>query len=355
MLRWPSIFITALGLAAPVLGQGPAANTYRSPAKNPALEKRIDNLKKAVVENSGDLNARMELGEIYLNQDRPAEVIVYLKPSLENLPHRGLMILAKAYAQKSDYLNEIRILNRILSEHESDYLAETMLGQAYSGDKKSVDAVKHYRNSISINPRYKEAYWGLLKEFEAHKNNYEKRELMEQMHSTFGDEPDVMEKLCAIYTVDGYIDDGITTCEKAVELNPTHPENHVNLGLNHKYRKDKDAAKRILYQAAKQFSNSDIAQCAAGDIAKENSDSDGAVAFFKRGATINPKSLPCQLGLAKSAFEIGDYQSSLKAYVAACQMNRKYSLDIRQAAGYLRQKKLDEWKEKFIAAVGKCD
>ncbi len=315
---------------------------------------KIEELKKKLLANEKDMQTRLDLAELLIKENNFSDTVTYLKAYSDKMPRQGLLILAKAYRGEKEYLSEIRTLTYMISQTESDYVGEALLAQAYSTSGNSPDAVKHFRESIKINPRFKPAYIGLLDEFKSKKSKYLTRQLLEQMTDAFPTEAPFFTELCDAYTQESFIEKAITTCTSAIDMAPSVPDNHVNLSIAYKMDKNVEQAQKIIYQAAKRFPKSAMAQCAAGETAYGVKNIVGAVNYYKLGAALAPKQEKCQSGLADAAFEAEDYTTALNAYVAACQIDRKFTAGLKKAAALLRQKKLDDWHEKFSDAVGKC-
>ena len=89
-----------------------------------------------------------------------------------------------------------------------------LIGRAYLETNNIEKAVIHYRKSIEIEKKRLSPYEGLYTVFTKSSNNYERRALLTDMQTVFGDRPDVVTKLCRFYSQDNYIEKGIEIFSK---------------------------------------------------------------------------------------------------------------------------------------------
>ena len=115
------------------------------------------------------LNARTQLGNIYLQQKNYEKVIALLNSYTDQLTNQGFLALASAYSNRKEYVDEVRTLNLLVLKEPDDFHWHMLLGQAYlkevsiQGDyikKKDLAtlAIQQFRQSLKLQPKYKPAY-----------------------------------------------------------------------------------------------------------------------------------------------------------------------------------------------------
>jgi tetratricopeptide (TPR) repeat protein len=283
------------------------------------------------------------------------KVIELLSSKTADLSRKGLFILARAYRAKGRYLEEQRVLALRVSRDPKDYVALTHLGVALGKLNKHKEASQKLRQALQLKSNYKEAHLALLALARQKNNRYEIRAILEEALTALGEDAWILNELCAAYYQDVFLEKAVQACRAAIEKSPTHPENHVYLGLAHIDQKEKDLGRKILTKAAKQFPNSAFSQCSAGDFLRTDENWTGAAEYYEKGVIADAKNVKCQLGMAETNFELENYNRSLSAYQAACALDRKKVLPmIKKATGRLRKAEKFDWREKFEGLASRC-
>lgn len=288
------------------------------------------------------------------------KVITELKTLTNELSNDGLMLLAKAYKAKKDYNNEIQVLLKILDINEFDQQAHMLIGQAYQMSQKADDAIIHYRAVIKSNPKSIEAYERLIDTFEPMAKNkpssrYEVRLLYQDMIKTFGPKPRFVSEICRLYFEDSFLDNTITACQEAIQKDPQKAENNIYLGQAMIETGQVVEGKRVIVQAAKKFTNSELAQKTAGQIYTDEKNYAAAKVFLNRCVQLNPKVASCHLGLANGAYEVRDYNLALSEFYKACRLDPQLAIqDFRTATAKLRKFHNEELAEKFSQREKQC-
>jgi tetratricopeptide (TPR) repeat protein len=313
----------------------------------------IEDWNAKLLKNPSDKTANFELGKLYFSKDKD-KALEYLQKGLNDNDPESYIWLAKLYHEQNKTLDEIRILNLLIPKHPNYPKAYTNLAFAYLKVGRLDDAIEKYRKAIEINPQYEAAHWGLLKVYEKKNNNYESRIILMDMLKLFGEKPKYLTLLCKLFSVDSFFEDSIRFCQKAIEVEPKVPENHVYLGLTYKYSENKQQAEKILKNAAKLFPKSTFAQQTAGEITLEAEYWEEASKYFQTCVKLDARNLICQMGLGKAAFNIGKYDISNNAFYQACMIDRKTVTEYKKNAAILRINKKTDWYNKFTANISKC-
>src|SRR5690349_14498812 len=86
-----------------------------------AFAQSVSTLEADLQKHPEHLSARMQLGNIYLNQKQYDKVIESLNSYTDQLTSQGFLALAAAYSHKQDYLNEVRVLNLLALKEPNDF------------------------------------------------------------------------------------------------------------------------------------------------------------------------------------------------------------------------------------------
>ena len=285
-----------------------------------------------------------------------AAVVAILKPKIDQLPRKGLLQLARASVQLKDSLSEIHALELTTAKNPKDYVAQALLGDAYVKVKRFEDAANSFGASREQNARYRPAYEGALSILEASQETAEARILVQDIIKLFGADPKMTASLCRLYSGDGFIPEkSETACRTAITIDPKNPANFVYLTEALQLTDQKVIADKTAADAAKRFPASDIVQNLAGDMKMVDKSYAESYRYFSQAAKSNPASAHAQLGLAKSAFELQKYGESIAAFTKSCKLDRRTTLDFRQAATTLKKNKDDKWLKFQDAIDERCD
>lgn len=309
----------------------------------PVAEKRVS-----------DLEARIQKAQQHMDRKEYEAVVATLIPVNDTLPRTGLLLLARAYAAKSDTLNEIRALELCIAKNPKDYVVQTVYGEALIRSKRAEDGIVAFQEARRLNPRYMPAYLSLLKELEKKGERYESRNVVNDMIKIFGPKPEFYTDLCRLYGLDSFNEKTIEICEAAIEKDPKSPDNHVFLGLALKDREETERANQVLTHAAKRFPASESVQAAMGELYISKKDFVSAYNYYKRATTANPKSARAWVGYGNAAFELQKNQEALDAFVKGCKADRLQTKDFRLAIGKLRVRKDISWQVRYESGINEC-
>jgi tetratricopeptide (TPR) repeat protein len=308
-----------------------------------------------VLDEEPPADANTDKAEEYVNSGKYEQAVLMLKPKVDSLSRKGLMLLARAYAGQKDFLSEIRTLELCRAKSPRDYIVLTALGEAYLHVSRNDDAVGIFQEARDVNKKYRPAYDGLVRVLEKTAQTYEARIVVTDMLKIFGSGPALDSALCRLYAVDGFIEKSVESCKAAIESDPKNPENHIYLASSLKDQEDGNKATEILKKAAGRFPASEHIQSAAGSLATEKKDYISAYQYYKKASADDPKSVRALLGLANSSFKLQKNEESLGAFVKACELDRHNAArDFSGAIGELRTRKDLNWQSRFQNAMSIC-
>lgn len=316
----------------------------------------VEDLQKTVNASEEALEERVRLASHYNELNQFKNVITYLRPVQDKLHVGGQRILAHAYSQENNHLEAIRILQYLVEKNPNDYVSHHRLGKAYLRSEKTDESIAAFHQAVKINPRFKEAYDDLLLVLEKAGRHYDLRETLVDMVKHFGETKKLLSDICKYYYEDGFLSDAAVYCKKAIDKAPEVGENHVFLGLTFLASENKERALAIIDNAAKRFPKLEFAQFTAGQLNEDSKNPSAAYKFYKQGTESDPASFRCWLGLARTAFEIRNYQESLNAFRKSCELDRSKTVqDFRSAAGKLKTSKENSaWSGKFDSEALRC-
>ena len=243
----------------------------------------------------------------------------------------------------------------ILMYNQKNFRLYTITGDTYFKLRNADKAIENYRKAIAINPKFVAPYRRMLDLFEETENTYEQRQLLTEMISKLGEQPQFLKDLCRLYSLEAFFDQTVTVCLKAVRSNPRHAENHVRLGIAYKESGDKDKGLKVLSRAARSFEKSEYAQWAMGQHYLDQESFPIAFRYFQRAVNADGNTHRSRLGLAQAAFELKKYKLALENFEKACGIDDKSTVvAFRGAAQRLRADNNFDWIKKYDAGARKC-
>jgi tetratricopeptide (TPR) repeat protein len=301
-----------------------------------------------------EMATRINKASASLKVGKALDVISNLKPVAAELPRKGLLILAKAYHQQKNYLDETRTLEVTLGMNPKDYYVQSLLGEAYFSNRNYEKAIENFASARELKNDFLPAFEGLEKTYEAQTQLEDARSLTEDLINKFGGMKKHRNQLCRLYSTDGIFQEGIDACKKAVSFDPKFADNHIYLGQMLIGNEQVERGEQIVLKAAKQFQKSELAQFAAGDIKLKHKQWLEAGRYFSQGTIADPTSDRNYLGWGQALLEMQKFADAKFAITKACTINRKNLPELRKAIANLRQKNQSAWATQFEANLPKC-
>ncbi|QLY25410.1 tetratricopeptide repeat protein [Bdellovibrio sp. KM01] len=317
---------------------------------------KVEALKAEIKKDPKNTKLVVQLAQEFYTQKDYEKVTLLLWKQIDKLDRQAILLLAKAHEARQETGDMIRALNNLISKNDKDFEAYSLLGNAYTMQKKPKEALENYKLAIESNPKFEPPYNALMKMYETRQppNYYEMRILAQDMIDNMGKKAEYLAKLCEINTNDGTFEAGVTSCRETIQKDPKIADAHVNLGLSMKGMGEDDKAKATLKKAADSFPKSEFAQYTYGHLLEEDKSSIEAMKYFKVGSEADPKSARSWLGLATTSFDIKKYEVALIAYKNACKYDKKNAVAFRKATTVLRNSRVSEWVGKFESASENC-
>ena len=318
------------------------------------LNEKIIESKEALKKNKNDKMLWRQLGKLYVLKREYEYAIEAFTEGLEDNKPDSYILLADLYHSRKQYFDEIRILNMGIAKQPKNLPLLQHLANAMLVTGKKNEAIEQYRKIISIQKQYEPAYWGLLDIFMQSNNHYESRIILGDMLKIFGEKQKTLALLCKLNTLDSYFESAIQYCQMAVSNDYKVAENHIYLGLTHKYLKNQTQAENIILKTAKSFPKNELAQQTAAELLEEQLNWEKAKVAYNYCVEINKKNAKCQMGLGRSLFQIGKYKEALVNFNAACKLDRSFISEYKKMATTLRLGNKETLASNYEDNISKC-
>ena len=319
------------------------------------IQRKIDKLHQRLEKRPNNLNLHFLLGKYYYLLKDFDKAILHLKKTNTNPSAKTLILLAKIFSHKKDYKEEIRILSMLLEMHPDSSKVHTDIATAYYKNKEMETAIEHYKIALQKNPKYKGAYKGLWTVFEAQDNFYDMRQVVVDFLAISPKDIEAHSKLCQANLKSRFADESISACNQAIKINPSYPNNHVYLGLAHKWNGNNKQAEKIIFDAAKKFKRSLLAQYEAGLLAEEKKLLRSALTFYRNCVKSDSRSFICIMKTAHLEVHFEQYEEATQSFLSACKINKFTTFPkIRDAAGKMRIEKKMERYYHFKKVAERC-
>ena len=283
------------------------------------------------------------------------EIIKLTELTSDLLKGKSLKSLALSLRHTKQNTEMIRILKVHEGANHLDLSLMTLLSEAQLTEKIDIEeAIYRLKGILKKHPKYTPAWTTLSQFYRDAKNNYELKMIYEDQFKIFGPISRVLDTLCVIYSQEGFIENAVGACTQAIEKNNANPKTHLALGNSIIDRGDLESGKTIILRAAQQFTKDVDLQRRAGQISLDDKNYAGGVRFFQQCAQADPKSDVCLLGLAKSFFELANFDKSYKAYFDACVVNPNDLQDFKTAQRLLIRDKKMTIANQFETGIGTC-
>ncbi|WP_161939929.1 tetratricopeptide repeat protein [Dissulfuribacter thermophilus] len=120
---------------------------------------------EAVLKQSpNDVDTMILLARIYVHSNRIKDAIEVLEKALDKAPGntQALFFLGNIYMEIKQYDKAIDVLERSLKEEtQNSFMIHYYLGRLYFDSNKLVDAERHFKKAVQLNPNMVDAYYGL--------------------------------------------------------------------------------------------------------------------------------------------------------------------------------------------------
>lgn len=347
-----TIYIGLASLLFAALGSVP----LEAHSKKPKVNQRIKAYEKQLSKDAEKIDVRERLAALYNKTKQPQKTVDTLAPYSNEASAKGLVVLANAYEALNDNLNEVRTLKFLLEKEPNRFRPHFLLGQAYERNKQVKEAIDHYRKSVGFAKKHLPSYDAMLRIFRDQSNYYEARLLVQDKIRNVGERKEFFNELCELYEKGGFLKEGVKICQRAIKMDPKHPQNHVYLARSYANQQKKEVAKRVFTNAAKRFKKSEFVLWSAGEFFYQQTNYPAAVRYLQQAVKADSSSARAQLGLAISLFEISSYEKAMKSYLNSCKYDetKESLMAYRTAIARLRQEDKWQWANKFTQKEHLC-
>lgn len=314
---------------------------------------------------SNEDRAREQKAQKLFEEKKFDEVIVTLNPYTEQLSVSSYLLLSGSYSEKKLYAEEVRVLKMVAEKDPDNHEVHYILASAYyklsnstedTFRKKEIEnsCIQSLRDSIRLNKKYQPPYNLLINIFVANKNHYEARTLLGDMIKLFGNRPPYMNDLCRLLSLDGYLQQAIDDCRRAIIASKNYPDNYIYLAQAYFDKGDEKQSEKILITAAKRFPNSEPVQWAAAEFYQKKKNYSVANKYLGAAIKADPKSVRSNVGYANTLLEVGKPEEALPYFASACQLDPNTKSAIATAAAKLRIAKKESLAKKFLSTKLNC-
>lgn len=379
----------------------PAAKTVKTnPSEKPVQEAKAEGDKPkydlTTFKKMLDiLNSEEISSEKYKRAARDLETSYYHNASFETLE-----LLSQTYRDKGDEENQIKILEKLTSEHPDNPKGYYLLGLIHKKNYETamkmeedpceirynklkdrqhkLFAIEQFTRAIEKDPKYEAAYLELsplLRELERWEDSPKEQQKktktkkktakkktekpttgMEVLNLTkdmvrYFRKPEYYVDLCEAYYKSHFSSQARKACRIAIKKNPDNPKAH----LYHALAQAPDKVESHLMEVAGKFPKSELIQLHAGRWFLDKT-SDLAVKYFASVVAINPQHSETHAHLAELFFKSKKFEEAFESFKTACFLNLKYIRNFRKAKEKLFYAG-EEGKQlilKFEQGIDKC-
>ena len=265
---------------------------------------------------------RERLGRAYFERKDYDKVIETLAPYSNEIHVESLVVLANAYSERGEHLNEIRALLTFEQRQPDRFRPHYLLGLAYMKNNQEDEAQASFERSVALNSSHRPSHDALIEIYIKRNLFHEARPLLVDMVNRFGEEPQLLNNQCRLYAEGGFLREAIDTCRKAISKDVDHAPNHVFLAQAYLDQDNRSAAENIFRTAARRFTNSEFVQWRAGEFSFNEKNYPTAVRYLTEAVKADPNSARARLGLALSLFSSNEYEKALPHFEKACSLDR---------------------------------
>lgn len=327
------------------------AKSSANSARNSALNADINFRRRELEADPNNAQARAQLATALERKKDYEGMVEVLAEHKDKVGRSGLLLLARAYMKLQRANEEIAVLELANARYPKDAGLQTHLASALSRSGKREASIEAYYRAREMNPKYIPAYEGLLSELVRAESRQEARDLLSDMMKRFGQKGKWLSELCSLYAADAFHEKAVETCRMAIKKDRNNPMPPVHLARTFREQEKPEEAKKVLVAAATKIRRSEPVQTALGEYLLEKKNFVDAYRWFKAGAKSDPKSYAAQIGLAQAALELQKMEDSVKAFTAACNIDRKAIREFQSALGKIRQRGDFKWQGRFEDAI----
>lgn len=350
----PRVFLcSCISISLILCCSSPAlSQTETSDPASAALLADIEYRKRELQRDENNSEARTQLAIALERKKDFAAAVEVLASHKDKVGRTGLVVLARNYFRLGRFNDEVTTYELANARFPKDPQLQSWLAtaQSHAGRvEKSVEAFYKIKESF---PKFIPGYEGLLEQLVKMDSRQEARDLLADMFKKFAAKPAWVSEQCRLFTLDSFYKPAIEWCSRAMRVDRGNPMNAVNLARTYRESGSPEKAKKVLVDAAMKIRRSEPIQTALGDYFIEKKNYIDALRWYLAAVKTDPKSFNAQMGAAMSAFELQRMEVSLKAYTAACKLDRSKTIrELQTALGKIRQRGDTKWQTQFEDAI----
>ncbi|MDX9731153.1 MAG: hypothetical protein RBT63_05225 [Bdellovibrionales bacterium] len=346
-----STFVALFAISFLIGYLAPLSKALSQNKTSSALEADVNYRRRELESDPSNAEARAQLAVALERKKDYHGMLEVLEGHKAKIGRSGLVLLSRAYSQLERYVEEVTALELANARFPKDAQLQTFLAQAMVRAGRKDAAIESLYKTKETHPKYLPAYETLLAELVKGESRQEARDLLSDMMKRFGKKGRWNSELCSLYAADAFHEKAVETCELALKTDKRNPMNAVHLAATYREQGEAEKARKVLVQSAKRIRNSEPIQTALGDYFTERKNFVDAFRWYAAGVKSDSKSYRAQLGLAQAALELQKMEESVKAFTAACVINRKAIREFQSALGRIRQRQDFTWQSRFEEAI----
>lgn len=316
----------------------------------------IERMEAALKSRPAHTQLREQLGKAYFEKKEYDKVIETLAPYANEIDVESLVVLANAYSEKGEHLNETRALLTFEQRQPDRFRPHYLLGLAYLKNNQEEEAQASFERSVALNASHRPSYDALIDIYIKRNLFHEARPLLVDMVRKFGEQPSFLNTQCRLYAEGGFLKEAIETCRKAISEDVDHAQNHVFLAQAYMDQDNRSAAENIFRTAARRFTNSEFVQWRAGEFYFNEKNFPTAARYLTEAVKADPESGRSRLGLALALFSSNEYEKALPHFIKACSLDRtKVAFEeFRTSASKIRNANVGPVSAQYDRGVATC-
>jgi protein O-GlcNAc transferase len=219
---------------------------------------------------------------------------------------------------------EKEIYNKLIQYQNSPVLFN-MLGAVLSSQNKLQEAIKSYNKSISINPKYAQAYNNLgvclykLGKINDSIYNYNKAIEIQPK------DPNSHNNLGVAFKELGEHQKSIVCYEKAIDINPNHADSHNNLGTAFKELGEHDKSINCYQKAVEIDPKHSDAHNNLGTLFNELREFKKAIYHYEKTISNDPTLVASYTNMGNAYRGLGEYEKSISFHKKGIEINPNYA------------------------------